>query len=34
MTDACVCVVATRNYAGRKQTSYKFMTMEMYAILD
>jgi len=27
-------VVPTHNYAGSKQTSFRIMTMEMYATLD
>jgi len=34
VTDGWVCVVATHNYAGSKQTSFRIMIMEILVILD
>ena len=34
MTEECVCVFPTHNYACSKQTSYRIMTVEMYVTLD
>jgi hypothetical protein len=34
VTDSCICVVPTRIYAGSKQTSFRIVTMKMYATLD
>ena len=34
ITNECVCVFPTHNYARSKQTSYRIMTVEMYVTLD